>query len=106
VTTSAKIRALAAEGLETAEIARRLGIRYQHAYNVLKSSGVSQVSVGAKPIVPSPPTKTPLSVSVLTDGGFTLAGRWALSPTEELVADVPLPKEVGVYAFAKDGFAV
>ena len=34
---SEDIRALAREGLATAEIARRLGIRYQHAYNVLKA---------------------------------------------------------------------
>lgn len=106
VSTSAKIRALAAEGLETAEIARRLGIRYQHAYNVLKSSGVPHVSVGEKRVIPSPPTKAPLPVSVLTDGGFTLAGRWTLSPSDELVVDMPLPKGVGVYAFVKQGFAV
>ncbi len=32
---SAAIRALAGEGFKTAEIARKLGIRYQHARNVL-----------------------------------------------------------------------
>ena len=36
-TTSAKIRALAARGLERAEIARLLNIRYQHVRNVLKA---------------------------------------------------------------------
>ena len=34
MSVSEDIRALAREGLATAEIARRLGIRYQHAYNV------------------------------------------------------------------------
>lgn len=38
VSVSEDIRALAREGLKVAEIARRLGIRYQHAYNVLKQS--------------------------------------------------------------------
>lgn len=36
-TKSAKIRALAAEGFTTGEIAKSLGIRYQHARNVLKT---------------------------------------------------------------------
>ena len=35
-TKSAAIRALHAEGIPTADIARRLGIIYQHARNVLK----------------------------------------------------------------------
>jgi hypothetical protein len=34
---SEKIRVLARDGLSTSEIARRLGIRYQHAHNVLKA---------------------------------------------------------------------
>ena len=38
MSVSEDIRALAREGLKVAEIARRLGIRYQHAYNVLKQS--------------------------------------------------------------------
>jgi hypothetical protein len=42
---SEDIRALAREGLAVAEIARRLGIRYQHAYNVLKQSNTSNVVV-------------------------------------------------------------
>jgi antitoxin component of MazEF toxin-antitoxin module len=39
-TKSDKIRALAREGAATADIARYLGIRYQHARNVLVSSGL------------------------------------------------------------------
>lgn len=38
MSVSEDIRALAREGLKVAEIARQLGIRYQHAYNVLKQS--------------------------------------------------------------------
>lgn len=40
-TKSAKIRALARAGVPTAEIARHLGIRYQHARNVIKDAGLS-----------------------------------------------------------------
>jgi hypothetical protein len=38
------IRALARDGLNTAEIAWRLGIRYQHAYNVLKADSAGGVA--------------------------------------------------------------
>ncbi len=41
MSVSDNIRALARDGLTVAEIARQLGIRYQHAYNVLKASGAS-----------------------------------------------------------------
>lgn len=39
-TKSDKIRALARAGVATADIARHLGIRYQHARNVLMESGL------------------------------------------------------------------
>jgi hypothetical protein len=39
-TKSEKIRALGSKGAETADIARYLGIRYQHARNVLVQSGL------------------------------------------------------------------
>lgn len=45
MTVSEDIRALAKEGLKVTEIARRLGIRYQHAYNVLKQSGTTSRTV-------------------------------------------------------------
>jgi bifunctional DNA-binding transcriptional regulator/antitoxin component of YhaV-PrlF toxin-antitoxin module len=52
-TKSDKIRALAREGAATADIARYLGIRYQHARNVLVSSGLhtagGQKSAGDHP---------------------------------------------------------
>lgn len=47
MSVSANIRALAREGLAVAEIARRLGIRYQHAYNVLKNQGAHVVTAKA-----------------------------------------------------------
>ncbi len=41
MSVSEKIRALARDGFSTTEIARQFGIRYQHAYNVLKANGAS-----------------------------------------------------------------
>lgn len=41
---SEKIRELARDGVSTADIARQLGIRYQHAYNVLKAGRARVVS--------------------------------------------------------------
>jgi AbrB family looped-hinge helix DNA binding protein len=46
-TTSAKIRALAAEGVERAEIARLLGIRYQHVRNVLEHDRAREAKAAA-----------------------------------------------------------
>ena len=58
-TKSDKIRALAREGIATADIARYLNIRYQHARNVLVASGLHArrddqdgESAGAGPPVP------------------------------------------------------
>jgi len=42
-TKSDKIRALSRHGVPTAEIARLLGIRYQHARNVLVEAGLHKV---------------------------------------------------------------
>lgn len=108
MSVSENIRVLAREGLATAEIARRLGIRYQHAYNVLKAGGTlpapsNGVSEAARPL---PQQKPPLPVDTLIAGGFTFSGRWLLSATNDLVLDQALPKGVGVYAFAKDGIAL
>ena len=41
-TKAEKIRALARARVPPAEIARFLGIRYQHAYNVMKRSGIAR----------------------------------------------------------------
>ena len=53
-TTSAKIRALAARGVERADIARALGIRYQHVRNVLERDKARAVASGlAEPPQPA-----------------------------------------------------
>jgi len=45
-TKSAKIRALAARGIERADIARALGIRYQHVRNVLEQDKAREATAG------------------------------------------------------------
>lgn len=107
---SENIRALAREGVSTTEIARRLGIRYQHAYNVLKSNaGIASVAAtleSSRENSNLPPKKVPLTVETLLSGGFALAARWQMSDTGNLVLDQRLPKSVGVYAFVKNDRAL
>lgn len=112
MSVSDSIRALAREGLRPAEIAKRLGIRYQHAYNVLKADGALTPASGANApagaeLLPNAPliAKPPLTVDALIAGGFALSCRWILSEAGDLVLDGQLPKAVGVYAFARDGIA-
>jgi bifunctional DNA-binding transcriptional regulator/antitoxin component of YhaV-PrlF toxin-antitoxin module len=50
-----KIRALARARVPPADIARFLGIRYQHAYNVMKRSGITTDSVMDAPTRGGPP---------------------------------------------------
>ena len=59
-TKSDQIRRLAAAGFQTADIARYMGIRYQHAYNVLKAP--ERKSYGA-------------------ESGMTIASRDAAAPS-------------------------
>jgi hypothetical protein len=113
VTVSENIRVLAQQGLTVAEIARRLGIRYQHAYKVLKTDQASTpASTGAAALKPkssirvAASPKPPLTVETLLAGGFKLSSRWLLSVEGDLKLDPPLPKEVGVYAFVKKGAAL
>lgn len=94
------------------EIARRLGIRYQHAYGVLKKrssppprraaerpvgESAGRVRVGRKPL---------LSVDDLVGGGFAFAGRWVLTDAGEIALDRSFANAVGVYAFVVDRVVV
>ena len=102
-----QIRQLARMGVPVAEIAKRLGIRYQHAYNVIKKGTLlnDAANIGR----PTPleievlekQVKPPLLVKDLISCGFSLATKWTLSPEGVLVPGVALPKQVGVYAFGK-----
>lgn len=89
MTTSEQIRSLARDGVSTAEIARRLGIRYQHAYNVLHNSGPGTPKLAHKPLIV---VKPPLIPSALLDGGFKLSSRWTQSETSQLILDRPIER--------------
>ncbi len=112
VSVSEKIRALARDGLPVAEIARQLEIRYQRAYNVLSADGTLAAALKPSSARPEQSSVAPvqkksaLTMDTLIAGGFTLASRWILSSEGNLVLDHPLPKVVGVYAFAKEGVAL
>lgn len=109
MTKAARIRALAAKGLTTAQIADQVGVRYQHAYNVLKRCdllGAVPRSERQPPVTrPAPPPKPSLTVSKLEAGGFRRVGTW-VAMQDLLVLDPALPKERGVYAFVKDDIAL
>ncbi len=101
MTKADQIRALAAKGMETANIARELGIRYQHAYQVLKRSDALPRSSTVAGTLP-PPEKPPLTIEILVNAGFAHSGTWGLTDGI-LGVDRPLPKEVGVYTFSIAG---
>lgn len=60
--TAERVRELAAQGWKTSDIARRLGIRYQHAYNALRrpagkparpTEARARVSEGGRIVIPA-----------------------------------------------------
>lgn len=102
ITKSDAIRDLARMGMATAEIARHLGVRYQHAYNVLHRDGALFPCARKETKAPLL-SKSQLSVDELLAGGFVYTGRWCVSADGVLGVDRPLPQDVGVYAFALDG---
>jgi hypothetical protein len=112
MSVSADIRSLAREGLAVADIARQLGVRYQHAYNVLKAEGLLPAGPASKFTisVASPsvlaPSKPTLPVEKLVNSGFAFSGRWILTEAGDLSLDRPLPKALGVYTFVRDGIAL
>lgn len=120
MTTSEQIRKLASEGFTVSEIASRLGIRYQHAFNVVRGAGAHQgrvITAGTKltvvgatrmrSVAASPlPEKPELSVARLLEAGFERAGQWMISATDELKIDGLVPPSAGVYVFARDGLAL
>jgi hypothetical protein len=68
-TTAAKIRALAAKGQSRADIARALGIRYQHVRNVMiRDEEKKKTAAGTMPADAAMPGKIP----VAPDGSVVL----------------------------------
>lgn len=111
-TKSAKIRALADAGYERTEIAKVLGIRYQHVRKVLLDAGKTgglrrQVSVPREPITVQIPAALDAAISCerLIEAGFRALGEWELDG-EGIKPSVPAPVEPGVYAFVIADIAV
>jgi hypothetical protein len=94
------IRRLATDGLSVSDIAARVGVRYQHAYNVLKRSGATATPRAVK--TPTQP-KPPLHAQTLLDTGFHRVSGWALDDTGLLILTDALSKDVGVYASVRTG---
>lgn len=97
---SEQIRSLAKEGISLSQIASRLGISYQFAYNVCRKAGLISGSSPA-PATKVVPTKPSLTIERLCAGGFTLAGDIILSDSRLTLQS--LPKCPGVYAYAWGG---
>lgn len=111
--TADKIRALAKADYDRAEIAKILGIRYQHVRHVMLRSGMTgglrrDAEAEREPIevdaAPAPREDT--SWTVLTGAGFELIGEWTLDPESLLRLDAKAPDSPGVYAFIVDDIVV
>lgn len=101
---SEDIRRLAKSGIARAEIARQLGIRYQHVYNVLKRAGLlGTTSVRTTSAIRSVVQKPRLTDDMLLRSGFKRIATWEINSSGCIALDTRLPSEQGVYAFSLDG---
>jgi hypothetical protein len=104
MTKSDEIRELFKQGLSRSEIAKRLGIRYQHANNVLQRSGLLVATALSAPIpsVPKPPVvpRPKMLASSLQLQGFVRLGLWQPEGIDGIRLDGAVPSKPGVYAFA------
>lgn len=105
-TTSDKIRALLREGHLRSDVARFLGIRYQHVRNVAVDAGIGLGLQAGLAIVsktkPIPEIRDEVDIHLLVDAGFVFLGSWVVAETG-IVLSTPAPKHPGVYAFVIDG---
>lgn len=113
---SEEMRRLARQGMPVTEIALQMDVRYQFVRNVLQAAGLldqakSNALVGAgaagtpSRVGTSRPQKPPLTIEVLTAGGFEPAGSWILADGRVALSR-PAPKDRGVYSFVRDGVAL
>jgi hypothetical protein len=71
-TKSEKMRVLARSGAKTADIARYLGVRYQHARNVLKEAGLHKVAEADMPGEGAATPRPYAWVELGADGSLTI----------------------------------
>ena len=107
-TTSDKVRALLRVGYLRTEVAKFLGIRYQHVRKVAVDAGIEQglqrgivVLPKAKPI---PKVREDFPIEILVDAGFSSIGTWVADDVGGIALSTPVPKDGGVYAFVVDGW--
>lgn len=87
--------------MPVAEIARKLSIRYQHAYKVCRDTGLlaprtEKAGVAAKS---NQLTRPKLTTAALKSRGFLEAGKW-VADGARLTCPISLPSSSGVYAFS------
>jgi hypothetical protein len=103
LTTKAdKIRALDLAGFSRTEIARFLGISYQHVRNTLARGAPQRGHTGSLSVDAARPDPWP--IQRLIDAGFLLLADCSLSGEDAFGYSVKAPTESGVYAFAVDGW--
>ncbi len=105
-TKSEKIRALSGAGFGRTEIAKYLGITYQHVYNVLAKLPKASDSKEAGSKSGSNSTKRKAHVELtsahLCAAGFEAAAKWVLDD-KGIKLDRAVPSGQAVYAFAVAG---
>lgn len=103
-TKADKIRALNAAGYSRADIARLLGIRYQHVRNTLIRDDPTQPSAKSKSKARPVAIPDPQPIERLTCAGFVLLGECVLGDAQSFSYAAMAPTDPGVYAFAVNGF--
>lgn len=103
ITKADKIRALNEAGFSRAEIARFLGIRYQHVYRTLAQRPANARPVDAALAAVPPVVQEPWPIQRLLDAGFYLVADCLLSGEGAFSYTARAPIQAGVYAFAVDG---
>jgi hypothetical protein len=111
-TKAEKIRTLGRAGHLRTDIARLLGVRYQHVRRVLLDAGINggtkrEVVLERDPFVDelvvddSAPARR--GDQELLDAGFHNVGEWRLLADGEFELSAPAPNEPGVYVFVVNG---
>jgi hypothetical protein len=105
LTTKAdKIRALSAAGLARADIARFLGISYQHVRNTLvQGRPASRITTDTVSGTPAP-THSPMER--LIEAGFQILAECSPAADGGFAYSAKAPTDAGVYAFAVQGLVM
>lgn len=101
-TKSAQIRALAANGYARTDIARLLGISYQHVYNVLTTTVTVKRNSTSKDDAAAIAIEK-WSEDRLLGAGFELIGCCVLNGADQFSYSGEAPRSPGVYAFSVNG---